>query len=202
MVTTSRKLHLIIRRAAMPMSQGRDNYAAMHANFRWQVPKAFNIADVCCGRWARQPDADTRVAIRAHEGDPSWDTLTFAELQLMANALANLLVSLGVQRGDRVAIVMPQRFETAIAYMAVFQLGAVAMPLSILFGPEALEYRLQNSDAVAAICDENAFVAVQEVRAHCPQLRKVIGVGAIAEQADVHYARMTARQSPEFAPVL
>ena len=54
----------------MPMSQGRDNYAAMHANFRWQVPKAFNIADVCCGRWARQPDADMRVAIRAHQGDP------------------------------------------------------------------------------------------------------------------------------------
>jgi acetyl-CoA synthetase len=85
--------------------------------------------------------------------------------------------------------------------MAVFQLGAVAMPLSVLFGPEALEYRLQNSDAVIAICDENSFAAIQEVRASCPALRKVIGVGAIAEQADVHYARMTARQSAEFTSV-
>ena len=52
---------------------------------------------------------------------------------------------------------MPQRFETAIAYMAVFQMGAVAMPLSILFGPDALEYRLQDSEAVVAVCDESSI---------------------------------------------
>ena len=51
------------------------------------------------------------------------------------------------QRGDRVAIVMPQRFETAVANMAVYQLGAVAMPLSMLFGPDALQYRLHDSQA-------------------------------------------------------
>ena len=185
----------------MARSRTPDNYAAMHANFRWHVPPQFNIAEVCCGRWARMPDADSRVAIRAHAAEPQWSTLTFAELQLMANALSNLLVAHGVQRGDRVAIVMPQRFETAVAYMAVFQAGAVAMPLSILFGPEALEYRLQDSDAVIAICDENSFAAIQEVRGKCPALRKVVGVGTIAEKADVHYARMTARQSPLFAPV-
>ena len=50
----------------MSVSPGRDNYAAMHANFRWHVPERFNIADWCCGRWARASDADTRVAIRAH----------------------------------------------------------------------------------------------------------------------------------------
>ena len=189
----------------MARSQGGDSYAAMHANFRWRVPAHFNIAQVCCTRWAQRPDADTRVAIRAHGvdgADPHAGVLTFAELQLMANALSNLLASLGVQRGDRVAIVMPQRFETAVAYMAVFQLGAVAMPLSILFGPEALEYRLGNSDAVVAICDENSFAAIQEVREACTSLRKVIGVGAIAEKADVHYARMVARQSSLFAPVI
>ena len=71
------------------------------------------------------------------------------QLQQAANRLSNVLAALGVQRGDRVAIVMPQRFETAVAYMAVLQLGAVAMPLSMLFGPEALEYRLQDSEAVA-----------------------------------------------------
>src|SRR3569832_313345 len=184
----------------MPVARG-ENYAAMHANFRWQVPAEFNIAQACCGRWARQADADERIAIRAHAADPQWSTLTFAELQMMANALSNLLMSLGVQRGDRVAIVMPQRFETAVAYMATFQIGAVAMPLSILFGPEALEYRLQNSDAVVAICDENSFANISEVRGKCPALRQVIGVGGIANDADVHYARMTSRQSGEFESV-
>lgn len=160
----------------MAVSQGRDNYGAMHAGFRWQVPPGFNIAQACCARWAQQPDAATRVAVRAHGEKGEGASLTFAQLQARANALSQLLVSLGVKRGDRVAIVMPQRFETAIAYMAVLQMGAVAMPLSILFGPEALEYRLQNSEAVVAICDDASRPNVEGVRAQCPALREIIEV--------------------------
>src|SRR4051812_30049369 len=140
----------------MSVSQARDNYARMHAGFGWQVPAQFNIAEACCGRWARQPDAARRIAIRAHGASAGSQFLSYAELQQRANAMSNLLASLGVQRGGLVAIVMPQRFETAVAYMAVFQLGAVAMPLSILFGPDALEYRLHDSEAVLALCDENS----------------------------------------------
>ncbi|HUR89948.1 MAG TPA: AMP-binding protein [Ramlibacter sp.] len=157
----------------MARSRTPDNYPAMHANFRWEVPPHFNIAEVCCGRWARRRDAGTRVAIRAH-GEGS--TLSFAQLQASANRLSNRLRELGVRRGDRVAIVMPQRFETAIAYIAVFQMGAVAMPLSTLFGPDALEYRLQNSEAVIAVCDEASKPKVEGMRSACPALREVIEV--------------------------
>ena len=73
-----------------------------------------------------------------------------------------------MQRGDRVAIVMPQRFETAVANMAVYQLGAVAMPLSMLFGPDALAHRLQHSEAVAAIVDESAIANLRTARPQCP----------------------------------
>jgi acetyl-CoA synthetase len=102
-----------------------------------------------------------------------------------------------VRRGDRVAIVLPQRFETAVAYMAVLQMGAVAMPLSILFGPEALEFRLQDSEAVLAICDEASIGAVQGVRARCPQLRTVVGLGA-ATDADLDAAASMRGASPDF----
>ena len=135
----------------MAVSQGRDNYPRMHAGFRWEVPEYFNIAQVCCRRWAERADALERTAIRAHGVPSGSEFLSYLELQMRADALSHMLSRLGVQRGDRVAIVMPQRFETAIAYIAVFQLGAVAMPLSMLFGPEALEYRLQDSEAVVAI---------------------------------------------------
>jgi len=175
----------------MAVSHNRDNYAAMHAGFRWHVPPDFNIAQACCARWAKRPDAGTRVAIRAHGVDAQRATLTFAELQARANALSNQLVSLGVKRGDRVAIVMPQRFETAIAYIAVFQMGGVAMPLSILFGPEALAYRLQNSEAVVAICDEASSTNVEGMRSQCPALREVIQVAASQAQA----AKFTAVQT-------
>jgi acetyl-CoA synthetase len=186
---------------AMKVSQARDNYARLHAGFGWQVPEQFNIAQACCGRWAQRADAAQRIAIRAHGADAGARLLSYAELQQRADATSNLLLSLGVRRGDRVAIVMPQRFETAVAYMAVFQLGGVAMPLSILFGPDALEYRLQDSEAVVALCDDSSIANVQGVRAQCPALRAVVGVGDAGACADVGYEAELAKQSPAFTAV-
>ena len=159
-----------------------DAYATLHSQFRWLVPDDFNIAQACCTRWAKQSPA--RVAIREHvAGKNSSKSITYSyrQLQQAANKLSNLLTQLGVKRGDRVAIVLPQRFETAAAYIAVLQMGAVAVPLSILFGPEALQYRLQDSDAVLAICDESSAASIQSVRASCATLRTVIGVGVEAD---------------------
>ena len=185
----------------MTLSQARDNYARMHAGFGWQVPQQFNIAQACCGRWAQRPDAARRIAIRAHGAKPGSQFLSYRDLQQRANATSKLLVSLGVQRGDRVAIVMPQRFETAVAYMAVFQLGAVAMPLSILFGPDALEYRLEDSEAVVALCDESSIANVLEVRGQCPALRGVVGIGGAAGRADLGYETELCKHDSEFTAV-
>ena len=96
---------------------------------------------------------------------------------------------------------MPQRFETAVAYMAVFQMGAVAMPLSMLFGPEALEYRLQDSEAVLAICDESSMDNLQAVRSRCPALRTVMAAGAAAGQGDLDYEAALAAQQRAFTAV-
>lgn len=180
-----------------------DHYAALHSSFRWQVDDYFNIADVCCRRWATggAKGAPKRVAICAHQTGAATTFYTYVQLQQAADALSHVLVQLGVQRGDRVAIVMPQRFETAVAYMAVFQMGAVAMPLSMLFGPEALEYRLQDSDAVLAICDENSITSVNTIRSRCPALRTVVAAGAAAGQGDVDYEPALAAQQRAFTAV-
>ncbi len=186
--------------AAAPQT---DHYAALHSSFRWQVDEYFNIADVCCRRWATggAKVAPKRVAIRAHQTGAATTFYTYGQLQQAADALSHVLVQLGVQRGDRVAIVMPQRFETAVAYMAVFQMGAVAMPLSMLFGPEALEYRLQDSDAVLAICDENSIASVNTIRSRCPALRTVVAAGAAAGQGDIDYEPALAAQQRAFTAV-
>ncbi len=152
-----------------------DPYEHIHAGFRWHVPPDFNIAQVCCARWARDtPDA---VAIHYEHEDGRAGRFTFAELHTSANRLANALRGLGVRRGERVAILMPQRFETAVAHMALYSLGAVATPLTVLFGPDALEYRLQHSGCVAAIADETGIANLLAVRGLCPALRHVIAVG-------------------------
>ncbi len=180
-----------------------DHYAAMHAGFAWHVPEYFNIAEVCCSRWANVPrtplNAINNIAIHQHITGADGTFYTYSELQQTADALSHVLQGLGVKRGDRIAIVMPQRFETAVAYMAVFQLGAVAMPLSMLFGPEALEYRLRDSEAVLAIADESSMANVQQVRSSCPALNQVMAVGKCT--ADVQYESATAKQSHAFTAI-
>ena len=186
----------------MRTSQARDNYQQLHDQFRWLVPDSFNIAEVCARRWAKAPDATKRVAVYADGAGVEPRFHTYAELQHQANRLSGALASLRVGRGDRVAIVLPQRFETAVAYMAVLQMGAVAVPLSQLFGPEALEYRLKDSDAAVVICDSSAIMNILEVRGTCEALRHVIGVGAGADaMADLDYAAILAEQPPEHLPV-
>jgi len=186
-----------------PVSSDVDRYAELHQNFAWQVPEYFNIAEVCCSRWARSSgrasSAIKKVAVCAHKPGDKATSYSYFELKKAADALSHVLEGLGVQRGDRVAIVMPQRFETAVAYMAVFQLGAVAMPLSMLFGPEALEYRLQDSQAVVAIADESSMASLQQVRAACPALRTVLAVGDCT--ADVQYAAAIAKHKSAFTAV-
>ena len=177
-----------------------DRYAALHQGFGWKVPEKFNMAQVCCGRWAQQPQTASHIAIREHvPGEGLGRSWSFAQLQDAANRLSRVLDAQGVRRGDRVAIVLPQRFETAVAYMAVLQMGAVAMPLSMLFGPEALAFRIQDSAAAVLIADEAAMGAVQQARAECPGLRCVIGVGAAAAQAALDAARL-ALEHVELAP--
>ena len=154
-------------------SAARDGYAEIYQAFRWHVPDVFNIAQVCCTRWAADPE---RIAVHYEDESGATATLTYAALQSQANRLSNLLRRLGVARGDRVALILPQCCETAIAHVACYQLGAVAMPLSVLFGPEALGYRLQDSAAVVAIVDVGGSANLQSVLHDCPGLRQTIRV--------------------------
>ena len=176
-----------------------DRYDELHAGFRWQVPARFNIAEVCCTRWARK--TPTAIAIRYQREDGSRRDFSYAELDRAADRLAAALSSLGVERGDRVAIVMPQRFETAVAHIALYRLGAVAMPLSMLFGPEALEYRINDSGARLALVDETGIENVLEARSLCPRLATLVAVGAAAGRGDADWNALLDGAGPAPLPV-
>lgn len=150
-----------------------DEYASLVQNFRWSVPKRLNLARVCCERWADDP---ARVAILSEADDGSIRKLAYAQMHMDASALAHALAKRGVRRGDMIAIVLPQRPEAAIAYVAVHMLGAIAMPLSILFGPDALEYRLNHGEAKAVIVDPSGYENLRATRALCPCVEFVIGL--------------------------
>ncbi len=159
-----------------------DRYHQICDAFHWQVPQRFNMAWECCGRWARERH---RFALYYEDDTGVTAAWTYWDLQQQANRLSNALRALGVKRGYRVAIILPQRPEAAIAHIACYQMGAVAMPLSILFGPDALEYRLRDSEAVAALADAESLSNLAQLRERLPLLKHVIGVAG-ARARDVH----------------
>src|SRR2546429_4008237 len=175
-----------------------DRYEELYKSFRGQVPERYNIAQACCGQWAPER---SRFALHWEDESGATAAYSFWDIQIAANRLSNALAALGVQRGDRVALMLPQRPETAIAYMAIFQLGAIALPLSHLFGPDALEYRLAHAEASVALVEPTTIANLWAVKDRVPTLRHVIGVGG-AREAGVHdWDALLARASRSFAAV-
>ena len=181
------------------MSMPGDRYASLHAAHRWAVPGDFNIAQACCGRWASDR---TRFALYWEDESGATSAHTFWDLQREANRLSNVLAGLGVVRGDKVALVLPQRRETLVAHLAVYQMGAVAVPMSFLFGPEALAYRLDNAEARIALVDTQSAPNLAPIRNDLPQLAHVLGVANARGNDLVDYDAAVASAQPHFAPVI
>jgi len=179
-----------------------DSYPVLDTTFRWHVPVSFNIAQVCVRRWAEDPEqAQQPATIEDGPGLTRQRCHTFADLAAESNRLSHALRLLGVRRGERVPIVLPQRFETAVAYLAVLQLGAVAVPLSQLFGPQALEYRLQDSAAVLALVDDTTGPGVMVVCPRCPALRHVVGLTRAFDPEAIDWPHARDGQRADFALV-
>jgi acetyl-CoA synthetase len=175
-----------------------DRYEELYRSFRWNVPERYNMARACCGNWA--PDRG-RFALYWEDESGAMAAYSFWDLQQAANRLSNALAALGVKRGERVAIILPQRPETVIAYIAVFQLGAIALPLSHLFGPDALEYRMEHAEASVAIVEPGTIANLWAIRPHLTHLRQVIGVGGAMESGVLAWDRLLSRASTQFEPV-
>ncbi len=126
------------------MLERRASYQQTTDQFRWQIPARFNIGTACCDAHA---DGSGRPALLYEELDGTLSVTSFDTLKAQSSRMANMLRAHGVAQGDRVGILLPQRPETAQAHMAIYRMGAIALPLFTQFGPDALEHRLQHSGA-------------------------------------------------------
>src|SRR5438874_3736 len=162
--------------------------------FRWQIPERFNMgADVSDRHGA---------SLALIEIDPSGKTreLTFDAISALSNRLANVLVARGLQRGDRIAILLPQRHETAVGHVAAWKAGMISVPLFTLFGEEALEFRLQNCGARAIFTDREQMPKLAKLRDRLPDLQAILCVDGPAEGAlDLH--ALAAQASDSFQVV-
>jgi len=176
------------------MLERRDSYRDLCRDFRWSIPERFNIGVAVADRWAaREPGRTALLDYRAG-GEP--ERLSFGELAQRSNAFSNALRARGIRRGDRVALLLPQSFETVIAHLAIYKLGAIALPLALLFGVEALEYRLQTAGVKLIVTNVTGAAKLSGVTGRLPGLDGVVIVGAGEGPDD--FGRLVAENSPRF----
>src|SRR3984957_18384459 len=173
------------------------DFARLAAAFFWEIPEQYNIGVDVCDKWANEP---SRVAL-IHK-PPAGDRVeyTFADIRRLSNQAANLMLSAGIALGDRIAVLLPQMPQTAVAHVAIYKIGAVAVPLFSLFGVEALEYRLRDSGARAVVTDLAGAAKLREIRSRLPELRLVYTIDGVCTDTIGFHEGMS-RQSSEYDPV-
>jgi acetyl-CoA synthetase len=182
----------------MPVLPRVKDYDSLIRQFRWPVPARYNIGVDVCDRWAeKEPD---RLAILHAGPDGRDEQVTYGWLRETSNRLANALRANGIKRGDRVAILLPQLPEVAAIHIAIYKLGGVALPLAVLFGTDALSYRLENSGAAALITNARGAERIVEIRENLPALKLVLSIDGAGDGA-LAFGDLLARASPDFAPV-
>jgi acetyl-CoA synthetase len=178
------------------MLERRDTYEALYRDFRWQIPDRFNIGKAVADAWAaREPD---RVALLAYRPEGAPDALTYGELAHRSNALASALRKQGVGRSDRVALLLPQGFAVAITHAAIYKLGAIAVPLALLFGIEALEYRLQAAGVAAVVTNAAGVAKLKGIAGRLPKLKTIVSTDG-AEGDALEFGKLVAEGDPAFA---
>ncbi len=152
--------------------RGAKSIAELRAKHKWNIPPDYNVVIDCLDRHTELRD---KVALIYEDDEGHSARYTFAQMIEASNRFANALRAIGINRGDVVAIHTPQRPETAIAHMALYRLGAIALPISKLFGPDAIQYRLDNSSAKAILMEPETVGKMDAVdRKSLPNFKHVI----------------------------
>ena len=124
------------------------SYEEAVAQHSWNVPERYNIAaDVC----DKHPP-DKLAMIHEHFGGAVRE-VRWGELQAASNRFARVLREHGVEKGDRVAMLLPPTPETAAAFFATWKCGAILLSMSVLYGDEGIRHRVSDSAAKVLVTD-------------------------------------------------
>jgi acetyl-CoA synthetase len=174
------------------------DYDTLYRAFRWQIPARYNIGVDVCDRWAQIDPA--RTAIFNVGTDGAVEEVSYGALRDASNRLANALAARGIGPGDRVAILLPQGPAVAVSHIAIYKLGAIALPLAMLFGVDAISYRLEDSGARALITNAQGLAKLPAIRDVAPGVELVWSIDGSADGVEDFHAVLS-RAAPDFAPV-
>jgi acetyl-CoA synthetase len=124
------------------------DYEELCRRHSWEVPDRYNIAADVCDKHERD-----RLAMVWEDWRGNERHVSFGELQDLSAKFANVLEAHGVERGDRVATLLPSLPETAAVFLGSYKRGAILLSMSVLYGDDGIEHRLRDSGAKALVTD-------------------------------------------------
>ncbi len=151
------------------------DYERLYRDFTWDVPDRYNIGVDTCDKHA---DGSGRLALIYVAETGVATEFSFDYFRQQSNRFANALIAHGFCRGDRLAILLQQSPETAIAHLAAFKAGLISVPLFTLFGEDALHFRLSDSGARGIVTDRAGAEKLLAIRDRLPHLEKIYVIGA------------------------
>jgi len=173
-------------------------YEDVYNAFKWHIPKFYNIGIDICDKWA---DQGKRLALIYEDENGRVIRYTFRDLKNLSNKLANGLRASNIGVGDRLGILLPQCPEAALSHIAAYKVGAVAIPLFTLFGTDALEYRLSNSEAKGIVTDAANLPKIIAILENLPQLETVLVTGGEMPEKVLGFQDVVEKGSSDFQPV-
>ena len=174
------------------------DYGALYRSFRWQIPARYNIGVDVCDRWAEIDPS--RTAIFNLGADGAVEEVSYGALREASNRLANAHAARGIGRGDRIALLLAQGPAVAVSHIAIYKLGAIALPLAMLFGVDAIAYRLQDSGARALITNAQGLAKLAAGRDVGSSLEFVWSIDGPTDGAE-DFNAVLSRAACDFASV-
>jgi acetyl-CoA synthetase len=172
-------------------------YNRLYQDFTWAIPDRYNIGIDTCDKHA---DGTGRLALIYVTDTGTTTEFSFDHFRQQSNRFANALIAHGFNRGDRLAILLPQTPETAIAHLAAYKAGLIAVPLFTLFGKEALTYRLSDSGARGIVTDQAGAAKLHAIRPNLPDLERIYVIGP-DPNGSLSFEATLAKASDRFTPV-
>jgi acetyl-CoA synthetase len=180
------------------MLKSGESYEEVYGSFSWEIPEFYNMGVDICDKWAHQR---YRLALIYENEKGQVEQYTFWDLKRLSNRLANGLKAHGLSQGDRMGIMLPQSPEAGISHIAIYKIGAIAIPLFTLFGTDGLAYRLSNSEAKGIVTDEANLQKVLDVWEKVPTLKIVVVTRGERREGILGFWELIEKGSAEFQPV-
>jgi acetyl-CoA synthetase len=158
------------------MAMGEFKYEEVYKHWKWDIPKKYNIGVDLIDKHAASKNRN-KIALYWEDAARNAHQYTFETLRNLTNKFGNVLKTLGLQKGDRFLIRLPNVPAFQIAFLGGVKIGAVPIPSSVMFREHEIEYRLNDSSAKAVITTPKYVEEVHAIKKNCKTLEHIIVVG-------------------------